>query len=134
MSGPDGVPAMLFGFGQTRPRGAIITAATATTQFAALFGPEAAAPLDVLIRDWGLEKRTSPQHGPLSQRYDLFGSPLLRTPTWHGRLLWTSTETSAIAPGHMEGALGAAERTVQSILDQPIHRSTNPAVSIQRRY
>jgi monoamine oxidase len=134
MSGPDGAPAMLFGFGQTPPRGAIITAATVTKQFAALFGPEAAAPLDVLIRDWSLEKRTSPRHWPLSQRYDLFGSPLLRTPTWHGRLLWTSTETSAIAPGHMEGALAAADRTVQTILDQPIHHSPNPAVSTQRKY
>ena len=124
---------MLFGFGQTRPGGAI-TAATVTKQFAALFGPEAAAPLDVLIHDWRLEERTAPRHWPLSQRYDLFGSPLLQTPTWHGRLLWTSTETSAIAPGHMEGALAAADRTVQTILDQPIHHSPNPAVSTQRQY
>ena len=102
-------------------------------QFAALFGPEAAAPSDVLIRDWRLEERTSPQYWPPSQRYDLFGSPLLQTPTWQGRLLWTSTETSAIAPGHMEGALAAAERTVQTILDQPIHTSRNLPVSIQSK-
>ena len=133
MSGPYGDPAMLFGFGQTPPGSPEITPVTVTKQLAALFGPEAAAPLDVLIRDWRLEERTSPLHWPPSQRYDLFGSRLLQTPTWQGRLLWTSTETSTIAPGHMEGALAAAERTVQTILDQPIRSRRNGPASIQRK-
>ena len=69
MNGPDGHPAMLFGFGQSRP----------------------------------------------GQRYDLYGSPLLQRSTWSDRLPWSSTNTAHRAAGHIEGALAAAERTVESI-------------------
>lgn len=116
MSGPDGLPAMLFGFGQTSPDNPVLTLELATHQLTALFGQEAASPLDVVIRDWRTEKYTASTQWPPSQRYDLFGSPALQQPTWEGRLYWTSTETASVAPGHIEGALEAAERTVAAIM------------------
>lgn len=112
MSGPDGDPAMLFGFGQTRPGQAPPTDAQVLAQLTAIFGPDAATARDVIIRDWSSEPFTSPGQWPPSTRYDLFGSPHLRRAQWDGRLYWSSTETGSTAPGHIEGALDAAERTV----------------------
>ncbi|MEO1058932.1 MAG: FAD-dependent oxidoreductase, partial [Actinomycetota bacterium] len=48
--------------------------------------------------------------------YQTYGHPIWQTPTGDGRLHWTSTETSREAPGHIEGALAAAERTVLAIV------------------
>jgi len=115
MSGPNGQPAMLFGFGQAGPGRSEITQAAITDQLTGLFGPEAATPLEILIRDWQLEEHTTSPHHRASQRYDLFSSPLLQRPAWAGRLYWASTETSSEAPGHIEGALTAAERTIHAI-------------------
>ena len=36
-------------------------------------------------------------------------------PPWSGRLLWSSSETADQSAGHIDGALAAAERTVESI-------------------
>ncbi len=129
MSGPEGHPAMLFGFGQSGPGRADLTPSVVTDQLTALFGPHAAAPVDVMIRDWRRAPRTTPLSGQPSQRYDLFGSPVLQRPTWGGRLYWTSTETSTDAPGHIEGALAAAERTVQSITANPTANTTGHITS-----
>ncbi len=114
MSGPDGHPAMLFGFGQSGP-GRDITTRDVSEQLAGLFGPRALAPTDVMICDWRFEQRTTPPDSRPGERYDLYGSPLLQRPTWSGRLHWSSTETAHQAAGHIEGALAAAERTVESI-------------------
>jgi len=56
---------------------------------------------------------------PLQEIHDMSGpdgSPVLQQPAWDGQLYWTSTETASIAPGHIEGALEAAERTVAAIV------------------
>ena len=76
----------------------------------------AASPTEILECVWSEEAFTTPSTGNDSQRYDLYGSPLLRTPSWDGTLHWASTETGAVAPGHLEGALEAAERAVASVL------------------
>ena len=113
MSGPGGTPAMLFGFSQgslSDPAGAFVD------QLATLFGPEAAAPEQVLVVDWGQQPFTTPTRLGHTNRYDLYGSPHLTTPSWAGRLHWASTETATTAPGHIEGALAAAERTLAALL------------------
>ncbi|MGB2915436.1 MAG: FAD-dependent oxidoreductase [Candidatus Microthrix parvicella] len=113
MSGPDGTPAMLFGFGQAPladPAEAFVE------QLTALFGPKAAEPAQVLVVDWGRQPFTAPTRLGLTSRYDLYGSPHLTTPSWAGRLHWASTETATTAPGHIEGALAAAERTLGALL------------------
>ena len=112
MSGPDGSPPMLFGFGQAAGPSAP-TADLFVEQLVALFGSEAASPVETVALDWSAEAFTTPAGGNRSERYEFYGSPLLRTPSWDGRLHWASTETGAVAPGHLEGALEAAERTVR---------------------
>ena len=85
-------------------------------QLTALFGPKAAEPAQVLVVDWGRQPFTAPTRLGLTSRYDLYGSPHLTTPSWAGRLHWASTETATTAPGHIEGALAAAERTLGALL------------------
>ena len=114
-SGPDGTPGMLFGFGHSQPRGPALTTSVFVEQLTTLFGPDAASPLGARAIDWRQEPFTTPAEWPLSSRYDLFGSPLLQEPTWNRQLYWTSTETSTVAPGHIEGALAAAERTIRAL-------------------
>lgn len=113
MSGPNGTPAVLFGFAQAPladPAEAFVG------QLTALFGPKAAEPAQVLAVDWGRQPFTAPTRLGHTNRYDLYGSPHLTTPSWAGRLHWTSTETATTAPGHIEGALAAAERTLGALL------------------
>lgn len=113
MSGSTGSPGMLFGFGSSHSRRPPITPASVARQMSELFGNRAATPVAVHIRDWSQEPGFLET---ISDAYHLFGSRHLQGPSWGGRLLWTSTETSTIAPGHLEGALAAAERTTRIIL------------------
>lgn len=114
MSGPDGTPAVLFGFGQAAPDRPL-TAAMFVDQLEAIFGRPAAEPVEAMALDWSREAFTTTATTARNTRYELFGSPLLQQPSWDGRLFWTSTETSSIAPGHLEGALAAAQRTLASL-------------------
>ena len=43
--------------------------------------------------------------------------PILSQPEWDGLLLFAGTETDLQSPGVMEGALGAAERALESLFD-----------------
>jgi len=123
MSGPDGKPGMLLGFGQGasrwddggEERPPPLTEERVIEQLVELYGPEANAPVRVIIKDWSREDYTSPPGVHTLTDYDHFGSPALQAPAWDGTLFWASTETSAIAGGHIEGALAAAERTVEAI-------------------
>lgn len=114
MSGPEGLPAALFGFSSTALGDPV---QTFIAELQALFGSAASDPIATHAADWRKERFTNPGGHPSSHRYDLYGSPHLATPSWNGRLHWASTETSEIAPGHIEGALAAAERTVKRLLD-----------------
>ena len=97
MSGPNGTPAMLFGFGQPTINGSP-TGQDFVRQLTAVFGSDAPSPTEILECVWSEEAFTTPSTGNDSQRYDLYGSPLLRTPSWDGTLHWASTETGAVAP------------------------------------
>lgn len=114
MSGLQGSPAALFGFSSTALGDPV---QTFVAELQALFGSAASDPIATHAADWRNEPFTNPGGRPSSHRYDLYGSPHLATPSWNGQLHWASTETSEIAPGHIEGALAAAERTVQRLLD-----------------
>jgi monoamine oxidase len=48
--------------------------------------------------------------------YQLFGHPLYAQPALGGRLHWATAETTAESPGHVEGALAAAERAAAAVL------------------
>ena len=109
----SGVPGAIFGFASTGdPR---LTRRGVVEQMVRLFGPEAAKPIDVQIADWGEDQFTVRKPNSPSPRYDLFGSPELTSGFWGDRLFFCSTETATESPGHVEGALQAAERTVKLI-------------------
>lgn len=117
MSGPDGHPAALFGFvrlpraGDPPPQRSAIEA-----QLASLFGPDAPAPVEVVIHDWRAEGETAPLGVDPSSAYQLFGHPRYQEPSWGGRLHWASTETATVSPGHIEGAMASGERAAAAIV------------------
>ncbi len=117
MSGPDGRPAALFGFCSLGIGDPAPTEADVQAQLLDLYGPDAAEPLAIHIMDWRTETFTSPKHVEALNNYQTYGHPRFQEPTLGGRLHWASTETSTVAPGHIEGALAAAERAVQNILN-----------------
>jgi monoamine oxidase len=118
MSGPDGVPPALFGFVPGGRDIVTVDADAVVDQLVAIFGSEAAAPTHVTIQDWRTEPWTSPPGVAELDDYRTYGHPVYSAPSWDGRLHWCSTETAPDAPGHIEGALAAAERAVGSILSR----------------
>jgi len=66
MSGPNGDPAHLFGFGQARADEPALDTDTFIDRLARLFGAWAAEPRDVLIRDWRFEGSMTPPTQPVS--------------------------------------------------------------------
>ena len=129
MSGPDGIPAALFGFA---PAGdsmsAAISPAAVIEQLVAMFGPDAAHPVEVLIHAWRDEPFTSPPDVARLTSYETYGHALYSEAALDGRLHWASTETATTNPGHVEGALQAAHRAATAVLNQTLHESkeTNP--------
>ena len=116
MSGVDGVPGALFGFVPTgRVREPTVTRSAVLEQLVTMFGPNAADVDALHIRDWRAERDTSPTDVERLTAYEHFGDPRYGQPAAEGRLHWASTETAPEFPGHIEGALVAAERAAQTI-------------------
>lgn len=135
MCGPDGQPAALFGFALPARIGAEADREV-RDQLGRMFGPRAAEPQQLTIQDWGTEKWTSPARtlaetgasNAAATNYGSFGHPYYQRPALNGRLHWASTETATSYPGHVEGALEAAERTVAAIrTDLQRHHTHQPA-------
>ena len=116
LCGPDGSPAALFGFAPSDAGSPAIQAHDVVAQLVRMFGLKAAVPRQVLVQDWRRQAWTSPAAVEHLEAYHLFGHPLLAQPAMAGRLHWATTETSAHSPGHVEGALAAAERAVAAVL------------------
>jgi len=115
MSGPGGTPAALFGFARPDPGAPAPGRAEVLHQLATLFGAEATAPSELWIHDWRDEPFTvAPGTLGLSD-YATYGHLEFHHPSLGGRLHWASTETASVAPGHIEGALAAAERAAAAI-------------------
>lgn len=113
MSGPDGSPAALFGF---VPGGGAVDRDAVVEQLTRLFGAAAARPVEFHVMDWSAEEYTAPAGTASSTAYHLFGHPGLREPCFDGRVVWASTETGTASPGHIEGALEAAEHATRTVL------------------
>ena len=117
MSGPDGVPAALFGFAPSAGvRQPTVSAEMVLRQLTVLFGPKAAHPEKLFIHDWRHEDFTSPPSVVRLIAYHTFGHLAYASPTMGGRLHWASTETAPESPGHIEGALAAAERAANAVI------------------
>ena len=119
MSGPDGQPAALFGFASPGPGQPAPSADEVLAQLVAMFGPTAGEPTAVHVADWPSETHTSPSDVHTLTDYGTYGHAVYQQPSMGGRLHWASTETSVDTPGHVEGALAAAERAAHQILTSP---------------
>ncbi len=115
MSGPDGAPAALFGFAPLAPGVPAPTEHSVVTQLVEIYGPGAAAPTGVIIKDWRSDIDTVPPDPTPHTAMATYAHPWYQEPVSNGRLHWASTETAPAAPGHIEGAIAAAERTVAAI-------------------
>jgi monoamine oxidase len=84
-------------------------------QFVAFFGPQAAAPREVVVQDWSDEvwSRGGPVHllgpGALTQDRDAIWAPI-------GRLHWAGTETATFWHGYMDGAISSGRRAAAEVL------------------
>jgi len=115
LSGPGGHPAALFGFANTTAASGPVTDAEVLDQLIRMFGSDAGSPTELVLADWRTERFTSPDGIEQLTDYSTFGHRAFQQPTLDGRVHWTSTETATVAPGHIEGALAAAERAVAHI-------------------
>lgn len=115
MSGPGGVPAALFGFAPLSPGGRPPTEDEVIAQLVDIFGRGAAAPTEVIIKDWRADSHTAPPNTGAGTATSTYAHRLYQEPAGDGRLHWASTETAPTSPGHIEGAIASAERAVEAI-------------------
>ena len=124
-AGSDGVPAALFGFVPAiRVGEPTVTETAVLAQLITMFGPAAGQPEAIHVRDWRAEPNTSPTAVEGLTAYDRFGDRRYAEPAVGGRLHWCSTETSPDFPGHIEGALVAAQRAARAIIE-----ATDPSLA-----
>ncbi|MEX0846281.1 MAG: FAD-dependent oxidoreductase [Ilumatobacteraceae bacterium] len=115
MSGVDFDPAALFGFAPLGPHAQAPTEQDIIDQLTEIFGPEAASPLEVVIKDWRTDAHHLRPGTPQLTPSETYAHRHFQQPTGGGRIHWASTETAPISPGHIEGAIVAAERAVAAI-------------------
>lgn len=101
----------LFGFSRDS-----LDESSVLKQLVELFGQEASSPNELIIKDWTDSPFTSPTNVASLNDYQHFGSQVLTKAHMDGRLHLTSTETATDSPGHIQGALSAARRTVERII------------------
>ncbi|MFY0692933.1 MAG: FAD-dependent oxidoreductase [Paracoccaceae bacterium] len=81
------------------------------------FGPAAETPLQITIEDWAENDLIcSPQDLETVPQHPEPGPDLMRQPHVQGRLWFAVSETSALSPGLIEGALNAGQTTAEKIL------------------
>ena len=79
-------------------------------QLTAMFGPEAASPVDVLFQDWSKELHTATaQDIDVTQLHPIYGELGSAGVLWGGRAAFASTEAAMTFGGYLEGALEASE-------------------------
>lgn len=104
--------AALFGFfawpaGLRAARAATLTSAIAA-QLAAMFGPAAAAPRDLIIQDWSAEPHTATPADAASLASHPTYAPIDLPDPWHARVILCGAEAAPEFGGYLEGALAAA--------------------------
>ncbi len=114
-------PYALFGFIGAPPQARQDAAAlrrAITTQLTRLFGPDAADPIDLFVKDWAFDPNTSTKADQLPLRsHPSYGMPQALRDIWQERLIFSGTETAGTFGGYLEGALEAAENAL-NLLEQ----------------
>ena len=105
----------LFGFvgipAPIRQSGNDDIAQLAVEQLVAMYGSNAAQPVDVLVQDWAREEFTATAADESEQllQHPTYGTPPSLDHLWEGKLQLASTEMAPSFGGYLEGALEAAE-------------------------
>ena len=118
-----GGPYALFGFIGVPPQARADEEglrAHVQAQLIRLFGPQAAAPQEVLIKDWAFDPHTATQ----ADQAPLYAHPAYGMPTdleglWQGKLVFAGSEVAQTFGGYLEGALESAEAAFETLRSQP---------------
>lgn len=121
----EGGPFALFGFIGIPPSGRQDTALLRQQLYAQLerlFGPEAATPVHLFVKDWAFDPFTS----TVADSEPLFAHPTYglspaMAHLWDGALCFAGTEVAAEFGGYAEGALEAAEAVFKALTAQTRH-------------
>ena len=115
----DGGTGALFGFIGIPPAGSHDTAALREhicAQLGRLFGPQAAQPETLYIKDWAIDPFTStPADTAPLYVHPTYGLPSDIASLWDGTLHFSGTEVARQFGGYLEGALEAAEATCATL-------------------
>jgi len=113
--------AALFGFVGIPPvqrkalgRETIISASV--SQLTTLFGSDAAAPRATLFKDWAADTLTATDEDWTDSAHPTAGGSVWGDGRWRGRMSLAGSEASSSEPGYLAGAVSAAQRAVQEVL------------------
>jgi len=109
----EGGPYALFGFIGVPPQGREneqVLRQHLQAQLIRLFGPKAAYPKALFVKDWAFDPQTStPRDLQPLYAHPSYGLPDVLTNLWGGRIIFGGTEVAPQFGGYLEGALEAAE-------------------------
>ncbi len=116
----EGGPFALFGFIGVPPQGRRDEAALRAqllAQLGRLFGPQATAPMQLIVKDWARDPFTATQadQAPL-YAHPTYYLPSAMTRLWDGRLHFAGTEVAPQFGGYLEGALEAADHVFAALI------------------
>lgn len=115
----DGGPYGLFGFIGAPPQARAdedMLRVHLCTQLARLFGPQAAVPTELIVKDWAFDPYTSTEadKAPL-YAHPTYGLPPAMTNLWRNKLHFAGTEVAPTFGGYIEGALEATEIVLDAL-------------------
>lgn len=85
-------------------------------QLCRLFGPEAAKPAQLFVKDWAFDPHTSTQADSTAlSAHPTYALPQELTKLWDGRLHFAGSEVAPQFGGYIEGALEAAENALATL-------------------
>ena len=112
----EGGPYALFGFVGVPPRARLDEARLCQqiqAQLIRIFGPDAAHPRSLRVKDWAYDPFTSIEQDlqPLYS-HPQYGTPHALHQVWDNHLIYSGTEVASQFGGYIEGALEAAENAL----------------------
>lgn len=115
----QGGPYALFGFIGVPPQGRAdddLLLRLLRSQLTRLFGPQAAEPKRIYLKDWTFDPYTSTEKDktPL-YTHPAYGLPHEMTKLWNNKLHFAGTEVAPTFGGYIEGALEAAENALNAL-------------------
>ena len=87
-------------------------------QFARLYGPEALHPRATLLKDWAADPLTATEDDRIAGGHPISSAAPWVTGAWQQRLSLAGSETAAMEPGYMAGAVSAAQRSAAEVMQR----------------